>query len=130
MQKPKRFIVGKMGLDSHDNGVRIVAKWLMDCGYEVIYAGLFNTSEKIVQMAMEEDADAIGASFLGGEHMYYARELIDRLREKKMGRVKVIFGGVIPPDDVEELDALGVEAVFTPGTPKGAILDRIKSLVS
>lgn len=128
--KGKRWIVGKIGLDSHDNGLRIVSKWLMDNGYEVIYAGLYNSPKRIVQMAIEENVDAIGISFLGGEHLFYADQLIKEMRQNNMSNVKVIIGGVIPPDDVKKLKSLGVEAVFTPGTPKQKILDVIVSLFS
>ena len=128
MSKQRRFIGGKIGLDAHDNGLRIVAKWLMDSGYEVIYAGLYNTPDRLGQMAVEEDVDAMGISFLGGEHLYYAKELIERLKEKDMGHVKVIIGGVIPPDDVMALKKVGVHAVFTPGTTKQRILDNIEAL--
>lgn len=129
MSKGKRIVVGKMGLDSHDNGIRIVAKWLMDTGYEVIYAGLYNTTERIVQMAIEEDADAIGVSFLGGEHLFYANELIRLLKEQDMAHVRTLLGGVISPDDVESLRKVGVDAVFTPGTRRDQILERIDQLL-
>jgi methylmalonyl-CoA mutase C-terminal domain/subunit len=124
----KRMIVGKIGLDSHDNGLRIISKWLMDGGYEVIYAGLYNNTQRIVQMAIEENPDAIGISFLGGEHLFYTKQLIEELQKKDMGHVKVVIGGVIPPDDVKELKTIGADAVFTPGTPKQKILDTIESL--
>ena len=127
--KGKRIVVGKMGLDSHDNGVRIIAKWLMDKGYEVIYAGLYNTTERMVQMAIEEDADAIGVSFLGGEHLFYADELIRLLKEQDMAHVRTLLGGVISPEDVESLRELGVDAVFTPGTMRSQILERIDHLL-
>jgi methylmalonyl-CoA mutase C-terminal domain/subunit len=126
----KRIIVGKIGLDSHDNGLRIISKWLMDGGYEVIYAGLYNNTQRIVQMAIEENPDAIGISFLGGEHLFYTKQLIEELQKKDMGHVKVVIGGVIPPDDVKELKTIGADAVFTPGTPKQKILDTIESLFS
>jgi methylmalonyl-CoA mutase C-terminal domain/subunit len=126
--KRKRIIVGKIGLDSHDNGLRIVSKWLTDGGYEVIYAGLYNNTQRIVQMAIEENADAIGISFLGGEHLFYANQLMKELQQKDLGHVKVIIGGVIPPNDVKGLEAIGVSAVFTPGTQKQRILSVIESL--
>jgi methylmalonyl-CoA mutase C-terminal domain/subunit len=129
MSKGKRIIVGKMGLDSHDNGIRIVAKWLMDTGYEVIYAGLYNTAERMVQMAIEEDADAIGVSFLGGEHIFYADELIRLLKEQDMAHVRTLLGGVISPEDVDSLREIGVDAVFTPGTMRDEILERIGHLL-
>ncbi len=129
MSKRKRLIICKLGLDAHDNGLRIVAKWLMDNGYEVIYAGLYNTPDRIVQMAVEEDADAIGISFLGGEHLFYADRLIRLLKEQDMGRVRTLIGGVISPQDVDSLKKIGVDAVFTPGTMRDEILDRIDHLL-
>ena len=128
--KGKRIVVGKMGLDSHDNGIRIVAKWLMDTGYEVIYAGLYNTTERMVQMAIEEDADAIGVSFLGGEHLFYADELIRLLKDQDMAHVRTFLGGVISPQDVDALENIGVNAVFTPGTMRDEILGRIDHLLT
>lgn len=125
----KRLIVGKMGLDSHDNGIRIVCKWLMDNGYEVIYAGLYNTTKSIVQMALEENADAIGVSFLGGEHLFYVGELVEALKNHGMSHIRVIVGGVIPPEDVEKLKKLGAAATFTPGTPRKCILKGIEMLL-
>jgi methylmalonyl-CoA mutase C-terminal domain/subunit len=100
----------------------------MDGGYEVIYAGLYNNTQRIVQMAIEENANAIGVSFLGGEHLFYANQLMKELQQKDLGHVKVIIGGVIPPNDVKGLEAIGVSAVFTPGTQKQKILNVIESL--
>jgi methylmalonyl-CoA mutase C-terminal domain/subunit len=108
--------------------VVIVAKWLSDAGFEVIYAGLFNTPESLVQSALQEDADAIGCSFLGGEHLYYARKLMATMRTKHLDKVKVILGGVIPPEDVEELRGIGVSLVFTPGTMRDSIIEEIRGL--
>jgi methylmalonyl-CoA mutase C-terminal domain/subunit len=125
----KKVILAKVGLDGHDNGIRIVSKWLMDGGYEVVYAGLYNTPERVIQMAIEENADAIGVSFLGGEHIYYARKFMDLLGEKEMTDVKLVIGGVIPPIDVEELNRIGVHAVFTPGTRKDVLLQRITGIL-
>lgn len=126
--KKTRIIIGKLGLDSHDNGLRIISRWLMDSGYEVVYAGLYNTTKRIVQMALQEDADAIGISFLGGEHLYYAEDLLKELKKRDMGDKKVVVGGVMPPGDVDRLKSLGVDAVFTPGTRKDIILENIHSL--
>jgi len=126
----KRIIIGKLGLDSHDNGVRIISKWLMDSGYEVVYAGLYNTTKRIVEMALQEDADAIGMSFLGGEHLYYAEELREEVGKREMAHVKLFIGGVIPPDDVDILKKMGVDAVFTPGERKEAILKNIGSVLA
>jgi methylmalonyl-CoA mutase C-terminal domain/subunit len=125
----KKIILAKVGLDGHDNGIHIVAKWLTDGGYEVVYAGLYNTAEGIVQMALEEDANAIGVSFLGGEHAFYARKFIDLLNAKNMSAVKLVMGGVIPPMDVEELNKIGVHGVFTPGTRKDVLLQRLAAIL-
>ena len=103
----KKIVLAKVGLDGHDNGIRIVSKWLMDGGYEVVYTGLYNTPERVLQIALEEDADAIGVSFLGGEHLIYARKFVSLLQEKEMLHVKLMIGGVIPPMDVEELGKTG-----------------------
>jgi methylmalonyl-CoA mutase C-terminal domain/subunit len=128
--KRKRIITCKMGLDSHDNGLRIISKWLMDSGYEVIYSGLYNTPERIVKTAIQEGADAVGMSFLCGGHLFYADKLKNELRQKNMEHVKVIIGGVIPPEDVTKLKSFGVDAIFTPGTPKEKILEVIQSLLA
>ena len=124
----KRILLGKLGLDAHDNGVVIIAKWLSDAGFEVIYAGLYNTPESLVQSALQEGADAIGCSFLGGEHLYYARKLMEEMRAKHLDRVKVMMGGVIPPDDVDALTGLGVSRVFTPGTLRETIIKEVNDL--
>jgi len=124
----KRVIVGKLGLDSHDNGLRIISKWLMDSGYEVVYAGLYNTTKRIIETASEEGADAIGISFLGGEHLFYTEEMIEELKKGGMYDMKLIVGGVIPPDDARYLKTKGVDAVFTPGTSRENILREIHNL--
>ncbi len=121
----KRIIMAKMGLDAHDNGLRIVSKWLADAGYEVIYAGVYNSAERILQMTLEENADALGLSFLGGEHLHYSKKVRELLKENGLENVKIFAGGIIPPADVVALKGLGVDAVFTPGTPRAQILDAI-----
>ena len=128
--KKRKIILAKVGLDGHDNGIRIVSKWLMDGGYEVVYAGLYNTPERVIQMAVEEDADAIGVSFLGGEHLFYARKFISLLNLENAPDVRLMIGGVIPPVDVEELKRIGVDAVFTPGTRRDTVLSRVEGIVS
>lgn len=125
--KRKKIVLAKVGLDGHDNGLQIVSMWLVEAGYEVVYAGLYNTPERVVKTVLEEDAGAIGLSFLGGGHLHYARTFVDLLREKDLADVKLIIGGVIPPSDVEALGTIGVDAVFTPGTRKDAILQRLSS---
>lgn len=125
----KRILIGKMGLDAHDNGVIIVAKWLSDAGFEVVYAGLYNSPESIVQTALQEGVDAIGCSFLGGEHLYYTRKLIDLMKDKHIHNIKLILGGVIPPQDVDKLKRLGVASIFTPGTLRDTIIKELKDLL-
>lgn len=128
IHRKKRILLGKVGLDAHDNGIVIVAKWLLDAGFEVIYAGLYNTPESLIQTAIQEGVDAIGCSFLGGEHLFYTKRLIELMKEQPMDKVKLILGGVIPPEDVDELKKLGVACVFTPGTLRDTIIDTINHL--
>ena len=123
-----RIILAKFGLDGHDNGIKTVAKWLRDAGFEVIYLGLYNTAEGIIKAAQEEDVNLVGASFLEGEHMFYVPQLLDLAREKGMRNLKFAVGGVIPPDDVKKLKELGTHAVYTPGTPREVIIDGLKAL--
>jgi methylmalonyl-CoA mutase C-terminal domain/subunit len=124
----KRILLGKMGLDAHDNGIVIIAKWLLDAGFEVVYAGLYNSPESLVQTAIQEGVDAIGCSFLGGEHLYYTRRLIDLMNERHIDNMKLILGGVIPPEDVEELKGLGIACIFTPGTMRDTIIEALNNL--
>jgi methylmalonyl-CoA mutase C-terminal domain/subunit len=126
----KRILLGKMGLDAHDNGIIIVAKWLLDAGFEVVYTGLYNTPESLVQTAIQEGVDAIGCSFLGGEHLYYTRQLTDLMNQKNIHKIKLILGGVIPPEDVEELKKLGAACVFTPGTLRDTIIESLNNLLN
>jgi len=130
MQKTmkKRILLGKMGLDAHDNGIIIVAKWLSDAGFEVVYAGLYNSAESLIQTAIQEGVDAIGCSFLGGEHLFYTRRLTALLNERQVDGIKLILGGVIPPEDVDELKRLGVVHVFTPGTLRDEIIEALNNL--
>jgi methylmalonyl-CoA mutase C-terminal domain/subunit len=128
MRGKKRILIGKIGLDGHDNGIRIVSKWLADAGFEVIYLGLYNTPEGIVKAVVQENADLIGCSFLGGEHLFYCRKVLDLLRQNGLEDKKLIVGGVIPPDDVKTLKEMGVSAIFTPGTMRKAIIQKVNEL--
>ena len=128
MKNRKRILIGKIGLDGHDNGIRIVSKWLADAGLEVIYLGLYNTPEGIVRAVLQENADLIGCSFLGGEHLFYCKKLLHLLRENGLEDKKFIVGGVIPPDDVRALKAMGVSAIFTPGTMRDTIIRKVNEL--
>lgn len=127
-EKIRKVLLAKMGLDGHENGIIIVAKWLRDAGFEVIYAGLYNTTERVLSAARQEDVDLIGLSFLGGEHFYYSERLVQRLKEEGMEHIKLILGGVIPPQDVAPLKDMGITEVFTPGTMREKIIDSITAL--
>ena len=124
-----RVVVAKPGLDGHDRGAKIIARALRDAGMEVIYTGLHQTPEQIVETAIQEDADAVGISILSGAHMTLVPRIVDGLRENGAGDVLVVVGGTIPADDVEELKRLGVAAVFTPGSPTSEIVDFLKAKV-
>jgi methylmalonyl-CoA mutase C-terminal domain/subunit len=129
MKNQIRIIIGKVGLDGHDNGIRIVSKWLADAGFEVVYLGLYNTPNGMIQAVIQENVDLIGCSFLAGEHLFYCKKLLHLLRENGLGDKKLIVGGVIPPDDVKSLKAMGVSAIFTTGTMRDAVLQKVKELV-
>jgi len=127
--KKKRILLGKMGLDAHDTGIQIVAKWLSDAGYEVVYGGLYNTPERICQTALQEDVDIIGCSFLGGGHLFHTDQLLAQLKERGIESIKIMVGGVIPPADVAKLKEMGVSLVFTPGTLRKEIISAVKSIL-
>ena len=125
MDYPIRVLVAKPGLDGHDRGARIIARALRDAGMEVIYTGLRQTPEMIVNAALQEDVRVIGLSILSGAHNAIVPRVMELLREKEMTGVKVIVGGIIPDDDARELERQGVAAVFQPG----ATLETIVSVV-
>ena len=110
-----RIVVGKPGLDGHDRGAKIVARALRDAGHEVIYTGLHQTPEQIVETAIQEDADLIGLSVLSGAHMTLFRTLLDLLAERDASDIAVFGGGIIPDEDIPVLEEMGVRKVFTPG---------------
>ena len=111
-----RVVVAKPGLDGHDRGAKIVARALRDAGFEVIYTGLHQTPEQIVATAIQEDADAIGLSVLSGAHNYLFKRVLELLKEAGADEVAVFGGGIIPPEDIAGLKAIGVKELFTPGT--------------
>lgn len=115
MSTQKRILLAKMGLDCHDTGIITVAQQLRENGFEVIYLGLHNTAEQVVKAALEEDVDAIGVSFLSGQHMAQTRLLAEVIKDNKL-ELPIICGGVIPDDDAAELRTLGVSEVIKPGT--------------
>lgn len=125
--RPLRIVIAKAGLDGHDRGAKVIARALRDAGMEVIYTGLFQTPEQIVQTAIQEDADGIGLSILSGAHMTLFPLVLEQL--KAQGAEDVVFfgGGTIPPEDADELRKLGVKAVFTPGAPLQEIIDFVQA---
>jgi methylmalonyl-CoA mutase C-terminal domain/subunit len=125
-----RVVVAKPGLDGHDRGAKIIARALRDAGMEVIYTGLHQTPEQIVETVLQEDADAVGLSILSGAHMTLVPKVIELLNEQEAGDVVVTVGGTIPAQDIDELKQLGVAEVFTPGAPTQAIIDFIEGAVT
>lgn len=126
----RRILIGKPGLDGHDRGAKYVAQILRDAGHEVIYTGIRRTPEQIVAAAVQEDVDAIGLSLLSGSHNALFARVLELLRAQDAEDIAVFGGGVIPDDDVERLLALGVQAVFTPGTSAAEIVSRIEQVLS
>jgi methylmalonyl-CoA mutase C-terminal domain/subunit len=125
-KRPLRVIVAKAGLDGHDRGAKVIARALRDAGMEVIYTGLFQTPEQIVNTAVQEDADGIGLSILSGAHMTLFPLVVEQLKEKGVGDIVFFGGGTIPPDDAVELKRLGVREIFTPGAPLSDIIAFIE----
>ena len=127
---PLRVLIGKVGLDGHDRGVKLIARALRDAGMEVIYTGLHQTPEQVVSMAIQEDVDAIGLSILSGAHNTLFRRVLELLKEQDAGHIVLFGGGIIPDDDLLALKAAGVTALFRPGTPMNEIVDFVKGLRS
>jgi methylmalonyl-CoA mutase C-terminal domain/subunit len=128
-QRKIRVVVAKPGLDGHDRGAKIIARALRDAGMEVIYTGLHQTPEQIVETVIQEDADAVGLSILSGAHMTLVPRIVSLLAEQGIDDVLVTVGGTIPSDDIAPLKELGVAEVFTPGAPTQDIIDFIRSAV-
>ncbi|MBR93667.1 MAG: methylmalonyl-CoA mutase [Micrococcales bacterium] len=125
MTRPIRVVVAKPGLDGHDRGAKIIARALRDAGVEVIYTGLHQTPQQVVDAAMSEDADFIGMSILSGAHMTLFTEVMDLLKANDATDIVVFGGGIIPEADIPTLEALGVARIFTPGTPTQDVVDWV-----
>jgi methylmalonyl-CoA mutase C-terminal domain/subunit len=130
MSRPIRVLVAKIGLDGHDRGAKVIATALRDAGMEVIYTGLRQTPEMVVNTALQEDVDAIGVSILSGAHNTVFPKVIALMKEKKLNDVLLTGGGIIPEDDMEKLQQMGVGRLFAPGTPTGDIAQYIRDWVS
>jgi methylmalonyl-CoA mutase C-terminal domain/subunit len=130
MQARIRVVVAKPGLDGHDRGAKVVARALRDAGMEVVYTGLHQTPEQIVETAIQEDADAIGLSVLSGAHMTLFRRVVELLAERDAADIVVFGGGIIPADDIAELEKLGVAHIFTPGATTASIIEWVRANVA
>jgi methylmalonyl-CoA mutase C-terminal domain/subunit len=124
--RPLRIVIAKAGLDGHDRGAKVIARALRDAGMEVIYTGLFQTPEQIVQTAIQEDADGIGLSILSGAHMTLFPLVVEQLKAQGAGDIVFFGGGTIPQEDAERLKRLGVREIFTPGAPLQEIIDFVQ----
>ncbi|MBM3761813.1 MAG: cobalamin B12-binding domain-containing protein [Acidobacteria bacterium] len=125
-----RVLVAKPGLDGHDRGAKVIARALRDAGMEVIYTGLRQTPEMIVNAALDEDVQVIGLSILSGAHMAIVPRVLSLLQEREMSDVLVVVGGIIPKDDAQRLKQLGVAAVFQPGTSLESVVEFIRGAAS
>lgn len=121
-----RVVVAKPGMDGHDRGAKVIARALRDAGMEVIYTGIFQTSETILDTVLQEDADVLGISLLSGAHLHYAREIGDLLRANGLDNVLFLLGGTIPEDDIETVKQHGVAEVFGPGTATTDIVEYVR----
>ena len=130
MQRPIRVLVAKVGLDGHDRGAKVIATALRDAGMEVIYTGLRQTPEMVVNAALQEDVDAIGVSILSGAHLTVFPKIIELMKQKELNDVLLTGGGIIPEEDVQHLNDLGVGKLFAPGTTTTDIADYIKNWVA
>ena len=125
MIRPYRVVVAKPGLDGHDRGAKVIARALRDAGFEVIYTGLHQTPEQVVQAVVQEDADAVGLSLLSGAHLTLVPKVVEGLRAEGLDDVLVVVGGIIPEPDIPVLQQGGVALVFTPGAPLPAIVEQL-----
>ena len=128
VSKPIRVLIGKVGLDGHDRGVKLVARALRDAGMEVVYTGLHQTPEQVVSAAIQEDVDAIGLSVLSGAHNTLFIRVLELLKEQGAEDIVVFGGGIVPDEDRSTLQAAGVRALFQPGTPMSEIVDFVKCI--
>jgi len=123
-----KILLAKVGLDGHDRGVNVLSLWLRDAGMEVVYLGRFQTPEKVARSAIAEDVDIIGLSFLGGEHMFYAAKMMEKMKEHDL-KIPLIIGGIVPDKDIPRLKEVAVSEVFPTGTSMETIVQSIKELV-
>ncbi|MBW1736160.1 MAG: cobalamin B12-binding domain-containing protein [Deltaproteobacteria bacterium] len=128
MERRKRIVITKPGLDGHDRGAKVVAHALANAGFEVIYTGKFQTPQQVVRTAIQENADGIGVSILSGAHLTLFRKIIELLKKEKADDIVVFGGGIIMDEDIPKLKKMGVAEIFTPGTPMSAIIEFVDNL--
>ncbi|MGH8936765.1 MAG: cobalamin B12-binding domain-containing protein [Acidimicrobiia bacterium] len=126
---PRRILIAKPGLDGHDRGAKVIARALRDAGMEVVYSGLHQTPEQIVETAIQEDVDGVGLSVLSGAHMTLFPKVVELLREQDADDIQVFGGGIIPDEDIPELEKAGLVGIFTPGTPLAEIVEWVREHV-
>jgi methylmalonyl-CoA mutase C-terminal domain/subunit len=129
-ERKLRLLVGKVGLDGHDRGAKIIARALRDAGFEVIYTGLHQSPEMVVATAIQEDVDAVSLSILSGAHNYLFPRVIELLRERGAGDIAVFGGGIVPDEDIETLKAAGVKEIFTPGATTESVINWVRANIS
>jgi methylmalonyl-CoA mutase C-terminal domain/subunit len=130
MDRPIRVLIAKPGLDGHDRGAKVIARALRDAGMEVIYTGLRQTSDMIVNAAIQEDVDAVGLSVLSGAHMHYFREISAALNQRNASDILLFGGGIVPDQDLDELGSLGVGRIFTPGANTFDVVEYVQGEVA
>ena len=130
MDRKIRVLIAKPGLDGHDRGAKVIARALRDAGMEVVYTGLRQTAEMIVSAAVQEDVDAVGLSVLSGAHMHYFRQVVEGLRQKGADEVLVFGGGIVPDQDLPDLESLGVGRIFGPGTSTEEVVAYVREAVA
>ena len=126
-EKPIKVVLAKIGLDGHDRGINMITMWLRDAGMEVVYLGRFLTEEEVAVAAVQEAAEIIGLSFLGGEHLFEVAKVVKTMKEKNL-HIPLVIGGIIPERDFPKLKEMGVSAIFSPGTPMEQIVREVKRL--
>lgn len=130
MDRPIRVLIAKPGLDGHDRGAKVIARALRDAGMEVVYTGLRQTSDMIVNAAIQEDVDAVGLSVLSGAHMHYFREIKDELAQREAGDILLFGGGIVPDQDLPELERIGVGRIFTPGANTKDVIEYVRNEIT
>jgi methylmalonyl-CoA mutase C-terminal domain/subunit len=125
-----KIMIAKVGTDAHDMGITVIERWLDEAGHEVVNLGLYNSPKRVAEQAAREKPDIVGLSFLGGEPVYLSGRVLEELREAGLDDMKLVAGGVLTPDMVEELAAMGLAATFTPGTARETILESLAAIVA